>query len=299
MEREERIARYERMLDRAELAAGQMEEALRACDAVRGDLEELERYYTGPEWKEDFEADEAGMLPAGLKRGVLSEDGIDAVLERFGELNARRVRAPAGAPVIRDGRPGYRQDADMKIIVINGPMGVGKTAAGRAIAEKYPGTAFIDGDWCMDLHPFVGSREAKEMAIDNILHMAGNYQRSSLCRMVVLAWLMDDAWVRRRLDDGLSALRAETHHVTLVCDRETLAGRWRNDRRCEWRTEEWLEVSLRSLEAFRSMENTIDTGGVDAEGAAKLIMRRIAAEEGNTEENRNVRSKRAGGEEKQ
>ena len=74
----------------------------------------------------------------------------------------------------------------MKVIVINGPMGVGKTTVGKAIAERYPGTAFIDGDWCMDLHPFVGSAETRAMAVDNILHMTGNYLRCSACKMVVL-----------------------------------------------------------------------------------------------------------------
>lgn len=38
----------------------------------------------------------------------------------------------------------------MKVIILNGPMGVGKTTAGKYIAEKYAGTAFIDGDWCLD-----------------------------------------------------------------------------------------------------------------------------------------------------
>ena len=87
----------------------------------------------------------------------------------------------------------------MKVIIINGPMGVGKTTAGKLIAEKNPGTAFIDGDWCMDLHPFVGNRETKAMAVDNILHMIGNYGQCSACRMVVLVWLMDDAWVREKI----------------------------------------------------------------------------------------------------
>ena len=67
----------------------------------------------------------------------------------------------------------------MKAILINGPMGVGKTTVGKYIAERYPGTAFIDGDWCMDLHPFVGSRETRAMAVDNILHLAGNYRKCS------------------------------------------------------------------------------------------------------------------------
>ena len=103
MKRSERIAKYEEMLSRAELAAKKMEEARRACESVQGDLRELERYYTSPEWKEDFEADEAGLLPAGLKRGVLSEDGIDTVLERFRELHGRHVRTSAKALVIRNG----------------------------------------------------------------------------------------------------------------------------------------------------------------------------------------------------
>ena len=89
MKRLERIARYERILDRAEAAAKQMEDALDAWDAVRDELTELEKYYTSREWKADFDADAAGKLPADLKRGVLSEDGIDSVLERFRDLEER------------------------------------------------------------------------------------------------------------------------------------------------------------------------------------------------------------------
>ena len=49
----------------------------------------LSRYYGSRTWKEDFETDEAGLLPPDLRRGVLSEDGIDSVLERSEELCAR------------------------------------------------------------------------------------------------------------------------------------------------------------------------------------------------------------------
>ena len=62
----------------------------------------------------------------------------------------------------------------MKVIILNGPMGVGKTSVGKYIADTNAATAFIDGDWCLDLHPFVGNRETKTMAIDNILHMVNN-----------------------------------------------------------------------------------------------------------------------------
>ncbi len=47
---------------------------------------ELSHYYSSPQWKEDFEADEKGLLPKTLKRGVLSEDGIYNMLLRNREL---------------------------------------------------------------------------------------------------------------------------------------------------------------------------------------------------------------------
>ena len=74
MTQEERIAYYEGILDSAEqkIAGGQEASA---------ELRELEAYYTSPLWKEDYAADEAGLLPKDLKRGVLSQDGIDHLLE--------------------------------------------------------------------------------------------------------------------------------------------------------------------------------------------------------------------------
>lgn len=86
MKREERIAKYEEILDRAEETAKHLEDALQAYRQIQPDLAKLEKYYDSPQWKKDFEADEKGRLPAGLKRGVLSEDGIYNVLERYREL---------------------------------------------------------------------------------------------------------------------------------------------------------------------------------------------------------------------
>ncbi len=161
----------------------------------------------------------------------------------------------------------------MKVIIINGPMGVGKTTIGKYIAEKYEGTAFIDGDWCFDLHPFVGNRKTKTMAIDNILHLVDNYRKCSICKMIVLVWLMDEQWVYQKIADGISDLGLEVKSAVLVCDKNNLIDRWKNDKKCEWRTEEWLEVSLTSLLYFSSLENRIDTSDLTVDLAADLVMR--------------------------
>ena len=85
MDRTERIRKYEAILDRVEAAARGGEGTGDACGSLEQDIAQLEQYYTSPEWKADFEADEAGLLPEGLKRGVLSEDGIWHALEWFRE----------------------------------------------------------------------------------------------------------------------------------------------------------------------------------------------------------------------
>lgn len=159
----------------------------------------------------------------------------------------------------------------MNVIVINGPMGSGKTTVGKYIAENHPGTAFIDGDWCMDIHPFVGNRETKAMAVDNILHMIGNYRKCTACRMIVVVWLMDDAWVRERMAEGIARMGLELRSVTLMCGADELTRRWKNDDRCEWRTDEWLQVSLKSLPGFAALHDRIDTDGLSVGQVAEII----------------------------
>ncbi len=79
--REERIARFEGYLDEANAAIDALEKALGEYRRVRPKINALKEYYAG-EWLKDFEADEAGLLPQGLKRGVLSQDGVFDLLAR-------------------------------------------------------------------------------------------------------------------------------------------------------------------------------------------------------------------------
>ena len=49
-------------------------------------LAELITYYQSPLWLSDYEADEQGLLPPDLKRGVLSQDGIYDLLCSISDL---------------------------------------------------------------------------------------------------------------------------------------------------------------------------------------------------------------------
>ena len=57
--------------------------------AIKADVVELSKYYGSELWKQDFAADEAGILPFDLKRGVLSEDGIWNLLSDYREIQKK------------------------------------------------------------------------------------------------------------------------------------------------------------------------------------------------------------------
>ena len=87
MTRIERITHMESLFDKSEEVVKRLESALKDFAALEHDIAELEAYYTSPQWRKDFEADEAGKLPKDLKRGVLSEDGIWNLLSNYKELS--------------------------------------------------------------------------------------------------------------------------------------------------------------------------------------------------------------------
>ena len=89
MEQIERIRQMELRMERSAKAVMELSAALDKYEAVQIDIAALEEYYGSKEWKQDYTDDEAGQLPADLKRGVLSEDGIWNLLSDASELKKR------------------------------------------------------------------------------------------------------------------------------------------------------------------------------------------------------------------
>ncbi len=85
----ERISRMEQLFDRALEAVAGLSKALDNYQAAQEAIATLSDYYGSDEWKQDFADDEAGLFPANLKRGVLSEDGIWNLLAEVRELEKR------------------------------------------------------------------------------------------------------------------------------------------------------------------------------------------------------------------
>ena len=84
----ERIKWMEQRFDKA--LAVIKDKSADSLNAIKEDVAELSKYYGSELWKLDFAADEAGRFPSGLKRGVLSEDGIWNLLSDYRELQKKK-----------------------------------------------------------------------------------------------------------------------------------------------------------------------------------------------------------------
>jgi GNAT superfamily N-acetyltransferase len=81
-----RIREMEEILDKATAALEAPDLTREGYEALQEEIRRLEAYYTGDQWKQDYDRDRAGRLPADLKRGVLSEDAVYDLLERNREI---------------------------------------------------------------------------------------------------------------------------------------------------------------------------------------------------------------------
>ena len=78
-----RVREMEELFDRALALSKKEKRSAREEKELETAVSKLKEYYESPQWREDFEADEAGKFPKDLKRGVLSEDGIYNLLEEL------------------------------------------------------------------------------------------------------------------------------------------------------------------------------------------------------------------------
>ena len=83
----ERITQMENLFDNALAVIKQPAKTSKMLEELNEDIAILDKYYGSEQWKQDLADDEAGRFPEGLKRGILSEDGIWNLLSDYRELN--------------------------------------------------------------------------------------------------------------------------------------------------------------------------------------------------------------------
>ena len=166
-----------------------------------------------------------------------------------------------------------RKGMHMKhLILVGGPMGVGKTAVCQELKLLLHKSVFLDGDWCWDMHPFSVTQETKAMVMDNIAHLLSNFLRCSEIEHVILGWVMHEQAIIDGLLARLPLEACEVISVSLICDAATLIGRLQRDIDAGIRTPDVLLRSLARLEQYSALNTRrIDTTGKTIRETAQAI----------------------------
>ena len=86
IDRIEEINKMESILQHAIKTLDTLETSISDLQHMQADIQKMADYYGSKQWRKDLEADEQGLYPEDLRRGVLSEDGIYNLLERNKEV---------------------------------------------------------------------------------------------------------------------------------------------------------------------------------------------------------------------
>ncbi|MFP4363580.1 MAG: AAA family ATPase [Spirochaetia bacterium] len=102
-----------------------------------------------------------------------------------------------------------------KLIVINGTMGVGKSALCERLYKSLENSVWLDGDWCWLMHPWMFSEENILMVEENITILLGNYLKNTGIQYIVFSWVLHD-------DAILSGLLAKLKRLAVYKKTETV-----------------------------------------------------------------------------
>ena len=158
------------------------------------------------------------------------------------------------------------------LYLVGGPMGVGKTSVCQLLKRRLDRCAFLDGDWCWDMDPFVVNDETKEMVLDNICFVLDRFLHCTEFENVVFCWVLhqQDIWdaILSRLDTrGWRVVRA-----VLVASPEALVRRLQGDIAAGRRQPDVIPRSLARLPLYEKLDVLqIDTSERSAEETAGCL----------------------------
>ena len=168
-----------------------------------------------------------------------------------------------------------------RLILINGTMGVGKSAVSRCIQRLLPACALLDGAWCWNVYPFSVTEESKRRVIDHIVTVLSGYLGCADVENLVFCWVMQ----RRGVAESVRGLRprgvGKGGRLWLTASPGGVAARLRGDIAAGLRDEDVIARSVAYLPLYAQDMGSvkITTDGLTASEVAREIVRSLQWEE--------------------
>ena len=161
-----------------------------------------------------------------------------------------------------------------QLILISGPMGVGKTTAARELLNNMPRSVWLDGDWCWEQgNHWNFAPENKEMVMDNICCLLGNFLANPNFDTIIFSWVMHLPEIHFKILSRLEDYDFDVFDISLLCSedelRSRLAGRGENE----------VQRAISYLPLYDKLENTkLNTEGLSPTRVVDGILRIINAD---------------------
>ncbi len=158
------------------------------------------------------------------------------------------------------------------LYLVGGPMGVGKTSVCQLLKRRLDRCAFLDGDWCWDMDPFVVNDETKEMVLDNICFVLDRFLHCTEFENVVFCWVLHQQGIWDAILSRLDTRGWRVVRAVLVASPEALVRRLQGDIAAARRQPDVIPRSLARLPLYEKLDVLqIDTSERSAEETAGCL----------------------------
>ncbi|MHC5373648.1 AAA family ATPase [Enterococcus sp. LJL120] len=159
-----------------------------------------------------------------------------------------------------------------KLILIGGPMGIGKSTVTAALNEELDNSVMLDGDWCWQMHPWQFTEENKKMVLKNIQFLLQSFIDNSSFEFIIFCWVMDHQEIIEDVLAGLKLSDTEVISISLVASPQKLTENIQADIVKGLRSFDSIATAIARLENYRGVESIkIDTTALDVSAAVAEI----------------------------
>ena len=161
-----------------------------------------------------------------------------------------------------------------QLILIGGPMGVGKSAVCRELLELLQPGVYLDGDWCWNMRPFSVTEETRAMVLDNIRALLGRFLRCPELDYVILGWVLHRQEIIDAILGPLPLAGVDVKCFSLLASPEVLRLRLEGDMAAGLRPRDGVvERSLSYLPLYDNLDTIkLDTTDCTPEQAARKLL---------------------------
>ena len=165
------------------------------------------------------------------------------------------------------------------ILIINGPLGIGKTQTSWALVRRFPRAVMLDADYVAEFHPFDYYNDEHLAYAHATLRVLAAHHVSHGFQDFVINWVFETPFQLDRLKQLLGDLGLPIYAFRLVCAPDEIERRVRRrnlpDLDYELRRSRELVDILNHAALTGDLGTPLDTTSLTAEQAADAILQQI------------------------